>query len=169
MKFLCDKHRALINQSHSQALGRWEEWMHEGSTSLEQGKLQKAISYFGCCYELSEMLTSHDPDRGLESAGEKFSAMDRLMLSGHLLAESLGRSGKIQLERHYLLAVHHHITHFMARRAQCPGRSVQKNLEISLLMLRRHCNQHGEFSGYQACLLQACQLAGQPTANVAIH
>lgn len=169
MKFLCEEHRELLQQSPAKALGRWEEWMRQGSASLEQSQLPMAISYFGCCYELSEMLMSTPPAHSIASPGEKYSAVDRLMLSGHLLAESLGRSGNVSLERHYLLAVHHYLTRFMTRREQCPGRSLQKNLEISLLMLRRHCKQHGEFSGFQACLLQACQLFGQTANNASLH
>lgn len=166
MKFLCDKHRDLLQQFPSIAQARWDDWMNRGYAALESNQWSIAITHFGCCYEISEMMLAEPNER---QQIDNLSGVDRLMLSGHLLAESLGRSGNATMERHYLLAVHHHLTKPVPSRFQGAYLGLRKNLEISLLMLKRHCRMHGEFSGFEACLNQAARLLNQSQGNFALH
>lgn len=163
MAFLCHKHRDQLRQLPHFAQSRWEEWMNRGYRAMESGQWSIAIAHFGCCYEISEMLLAMPPADMPEA---RFHRLDQLMLAGHLLAESLGRDGRPELERHYLLAVHHYLTH---PGSPANGSALRKNLEISLLMLRRHCRQHGEFSGFEACLERAEELIGGEVLQLALH
>ena len=163
MAFLCHKHRNQLRQLPHLAQSRWEELMNRGYEAMDTGHWSIAIAHFGCCYEISEMLLDFTGD---DRTDWGLGRLDQLMLAGHLLAESLGRDGKTDLERHYLLAVHHHLTH---PAAPVGGPQLRKNLEISLLMLRRHCRHHGEFKGFAACLARTSELLREHPRQAALH
>ncbi len=157
MRFICDRHREQLGQHPSLALYRWEEWLHMGQAAMEKKHWPEAIRLFGCCYELCEMTLRLQAD---DHKNTGLSRWDRLMLSGHLLAETLGRSGMRDLERHYLIAVHHHLTRYVTEAGRIP-RGLEKNIEISLLMLKRHCDLYGECPGFRACLREGDRLLGR--------
>lgn len=162
MKFICAKHRQLLRNQPAKAHRRWQEWLDRGQMAMANKEWAMAIRFFGCCYEIAEMRL---PASGTDTTFvDRLSPEDRLMLSGHLLAECFGRSGKRSLERHYLLAVHHHLTRDLAGTGPVP-RGRDKNIRISLLMLERYCRLHGEFSGFSACREQGSELlAGNAAA-----
>ncbi|MAT52005.1 MAG: hypothetical protein CMK32_12565 [Porticoccaceae bacterium] len=148
MTFLCERHtRFLSRRPELKALCR-RELLVQGYTALENDNHKAAIHYFGACFELTDLCLGSAP---LPAARNLYGCLDQLMLSGHLLAESLGRLGHRELEYHYLLAVHHRLTKWANRLGLSRVHKLHRNLEISLLMLKRYTERHGYLATYRVC------------------
>ena len=167
MKFLCAPHRRMLQQFPDVAQARWEEWMNQGYDALERGDWHRAVMFYGCSFEISEWMLENGriaPDQ------VDLKSLDQLMVSGHLLAESLGHSGDIALERHVLLAVHRWLTTVTGDSLHAAGASrLRKNLELSVIMLKRHCQRHGDFGGSRACLTYTRELLASIPAQAVVH
>ncbi|CAA0102313.1 MULTISPECIES: hypothetical protein [Zhongshania] len=150
MQFLCSTHRQQLKRSRVVAENRWDEWMEAGREAFAQRDWQAALKYLGCSFELSEMLLNSE-------ALPTLSNVDRYMVSGHFLAECFGRCHDRCLQRHCLLAVHHHLLKVL-RSPQGRGLSLQRNVEISLQMLSRHYEAAGEEEMLQACYQESMRL-----------
>jgi hypothetical protein len=150
MQFLCSTHRDQLKSSTILAQSRWNEWMETGREAFAQRDWQAALKYFGCSFELSEMLLDSD-------ALPVHSNIDRYMVSGHFLAECFGRCQNQCLQRHCLLAVHHHLLTVL-RSPDGPSLSLKRNVEISLQMLSRHFEAAGEAAMLQPCYEESMRL-----------
>lgn len=150
MQFLCSTHRQQLKRSRVVAENRWDEWMEAGREAFAQRDWQAALKYLGCSFELSGMLLNSE-------ALPTLSNVDRYMVSGHFLAECFGRCHDRCLQRHCLLAVHHHLLKVL-RSPQGRGLSLQRNVEISLQMLSRHYEAAGEEEMLQACYQESMRL-----------
>lgn len=150
IQFLCSTHRQQLTRSRVVAENRWDEWMEAGRDAFAQRDWHAALKYLGCSFELSEMLLL---------GGEKptISDIDRYMVSGHFLAECFGRCQDSCLQRHCLLAVHHHLLKVL-RSPYGRGLSLRRNVEISLQMLSRHYHAAGEEEMLQACYQESMRL-----------
>jgi len=167
MKFLCDQHRTLLQQSPTLAQARWEEWMTSGYQAMAEREWRRAISYYGCCYEVSEWQLRAEIQ---ESATCNLKSLDQVMIAGHLLAESFGRSGNIPMERHCLLAVHNRLTALATRFLEPDQASrLRNNIELSLAMLKRHCKLHGDFGAMHACLQLTRSILNDLPISAALH
>ncbi|CAA0092817.1 Uncharacterised protein [Zhongshania aliphaticivorans] len=150
MQFLCSAHRQQLKRSKVVAENRWDEWMEAGREAFAQRDWQSALKYLGCSFELSEMLLSNEDLPSLSN-------IDRYMVSGHFLAECFARCHENCLQRHCLLAVHHHLLKLL-RSPQGLGLSLQRNVEISLQMLARHYEAAGEEETLHACYQETTRL-----------
>ncbi len=165
MRFLCPRHRQLLRQHPDLAEQNWEEWMRQGLHAMTAENWSRAASYYGCSYEVCEgQLRSCRR----ESLSSRLVLADRVMVAGHLLAECLGRNGDLTNERHYLIAVHAHLVELWEDCGDTDREGLRKNIELSLMMLKRHCQRYGEFGGLDACLHQARGLleTSRPAAGV---
>lgn len=167
MKFLCEPHRRMMQQFPDIARARWEEWMCQGYQALKLGNWRQALMFYGCSFEISEWLL----DCQLRESGTvDLQTLDQVMVSGHLLAESFGHDGNVAMERHYLLAVHKHLTAVVGDNLHA-GEAVRlrKNLELSLVMLKRHCRERGTFGGSEACIHNARTLLDAIPDRARVH
>lgn len=151
MKFLCEHHRQQLFNEPRRALARWQEWMAQGNARIEQGDWREACRFVGCSFEVSEWLLLQP---GATPVTESWRAVERYMLSGHHLAECLGRCGHTDRELDTLLAVHVQLVSWVKRR-QPQYWLLKQHLQISLLMLGRFCNERGSFNGYYGCCVEA--------------
>lgn len=164
MQFLCNKHRHWLEHHPDHARACWEKWMQQGYSAMDNHDWKTAISYFGCSYELSEIRLKQI---GSGHEIHPFNPVDQIMVSGHLLASCLGHAGESEHERHFLIAVHYHLV----KAAQKPGCQphLKKNVELSLIMLQRHCRLHGEFGGMSACFNQTRTVLESTPPSPRIH
>ncbi|MCK9503978.1 MAG: hypothetical protein M0Q95_07320 [Porticoccaceae bacterium] len=168
MTFLCDMHREFLQQNPAQAYARWEEWMGKGYGAMDNHQWRQAVAYFGCCYEISDWFLQQDDYHRQQGIFDYSTSVDRLMISGHLLALGFGKLGCTHLERHFLVAVHNHLHSCLPRLFGIENK-IKAKLELSLLALEEHCRRFGEFQGYQQCraeTLQVIRYASQQRAQL---
>lgn len=131
--------------------------MQHGIEYFNQHRWPQAISLLGCCHDVGEWLIEQPSlvaiSTGMTGRPAKLSAIDRYMVAGHLLSESFGRSQQYGLELHYLLSVHLKLLQRVKSRQQQYW-LLKDHLEISLAMLKRYHQQHGQFKGYHDCYLE---------------
>lgn len=150
MKFLCAQHRQHILSTPEAMLDYWHEWMQAGSSLLEAGDCDRASRYLGSSFELAEDMLNHP----LCADSQTMDALVRYMVSGHHLAECLGRNTDPEQELHYLLTVHMELVDWIkSRRPQFW--LLRQHLQISLIMLHRYVKRHGSFSGYYDCCVES--------------
>lgn len=110
--FLCDNHRRQLQEHTSAAILSWTDWVQEGAAAYQQGLLKKATTFFGCAFELSEMLvnqfTAHGEADGLRN-------IDRMLSAGDGLVDCFQRGEMPELQREYLLLMHNHLLHEQLR------------------------------------------------------
>jgi len=64
IKFLCDKHRAMLNDHPVQAINVWQDSFDQGSALYDQREWQQAIAFLGSAYETAcIIMTSEVLDR----------------------------------------------------------------------------------------------------------
>ena len=146
MNFLCQHHRQSVFQSPNLALSYWEQWLQISTDHIDNDEWGKATNYLGCCYEVAEWLL----DKPQQVQLDRLPHLDRFMISGHYLAESLGRSGKQEQELHFLLTVHSHLVAYVKERRQQHW-LLHTHLEISLAMLCRYKELNGPFRAFYDC------------------
>ncbi len=166
MQFLCPQHRHHLQQYPELAEQNWQAWMRHGLHAMTAENWPRAISYYGCSYEISEWQLRTCRREFVQA---RLVMADRVMVSGHLLAECLGRDGDLANERHFLIAVHAQLVNLWDDCGEPRGTGLRKNIELSLVMLRRHCERHGEFGGLDACLHQARGLLHGTGAAAGVH
>ncbi len=156
MRFLCESHRQQLLRSQAVAEMRWDEWMEAGREAFSNKEWLVALKYLGSSYELSELLLKR-------AWTPLLPCLDRLMVSGHFLAECLRHCGETQLQRHCLLEVHHRLLTTI-RSPQGAELPLRANIEISLQMLSRHYSDTGE-----ADLLVACEQETRRMLRRSVH
>ncbi|MFA7555959.1 MAG: hypothetical protein WCY88_17075 [Spongiibacteraceae bacterium] len=157
MNFLCPHHREQILHKPAVAISFWDQWMQQGAELFNQQQWPQAASFLGCSFEVGEWLLAKpelisSSDRLLELE-QNLSHVDRYMLAGHHLSECLGRNDQTELELHYLLKVHLQLLSILKARQYQRG-LLRNHLKISLAMLSRHCQLHGQFKGYRDCYME---------------
>ena len=146
MNFLCDHHRQTVLQSPRMALSYWEQWLQISTDHIDNQQWGQATDYLGCCFEVAEWLL----DQPQAVSTEKLPHIDRYMVSGHYLAESLGRSQQPEQELHFLLTVHTCLVNYVREKRQQYW-LLRTHLEISLSMICRYKQQRGVFKGFYDC------------------
>ena len=146
MKFLCEHHRRQLIGQPDLALDHWRQWMDKSSTLMENSDWRPACNLLGCGFELAEWLLDN-PQPG---QGETLDPVNRYMVTGHQLAECLGRSGRGDLELHFLLTVHLRLIDWVKSRRNNFW-LLQQHLRISLAMLSRYRRRRGSFKGFYDC------------------
>lgn len=149
MNYLCRHHRQELFSQPEKASEYWHQWMRQGGSLIDSGQWREACSFLGCCFELCEWIIQ----QGNHPGGDH-QIVDRYLVSGHILAECLGRSGRIDLELHYLLTVHTSLIERVKNRLPDYW-LLKQHLQISLMMLNRYCKQRGSFKGYYDCCVEA--------------
>lgn len=150
MKFLCEHHRQRILSNPESMLDYWHQWMQVGSAMLQAGEWSRANGYLGCSFELSQEMLAKPPAQGAPDLG----CLVRFMVSGHHLAECLGRAAEPEQELHYLLTVHLELIDWVKSRRP-EFWLLRQHLQISMIMLHRYCKRNGSFSGYYDCCVEA--------------
>jgi hypothetical protein len=168
MTFLCDMHREFLQQNPEQAYCRWEEWMEKGYEAMDNHLWRQAIAYFGCCYEISDWFLQQGETYLRKEFFDYGTSVDRLMISGHLLALGFGKLGCVHLERHFLVTVHSQLHSCLPRLFDMED-NIKAKLELSLLALEEHCRRFGEFEGYQHCRAETLELIGCRRQRANLH
>lgn len=150
MTFLCEHHRRQILAQPATAPHYWRHWMNRGTALIEAADWQSARQYLGNSFDLADALLQADGDAGDDALGH----INRYMISGHHLAECLGRCGDTERELHYLLSVHQRLVAWVQSRAPQYW-LLGQHLHISRIMLNRYRRAHGSFAGYYACCVEA--------------
>ena len=153
MRFLCDHHRDTVMNSMDSALYFWQQWLQQGGEHFQQQQWTQATRFLGCCFEVADWLLGQTAAQLNTLNTQEMNPASRYMLAGHQLAESLGRGGDHDLELHYLLTVHTTLLQQIKNKT-FPLPLLQHYLEISLAMLKRYCQNCGQFKGYNDCYLE---------------
>ena len=145
-QFLCESHKKHFSQEPIQAKGLWKAWMEFGKMHFESGEYEKAIQFVGSSFDVAALML----DLNYHFDVATLNSYERLILSGHSLAECFKKVGNKQLERHYLLATHHKLMYEYRNKSLSIG-SIKKPIEISLFMLKRHYEFYNEYEQIRPC------------------
>lgn len=109
MRFMCNTHRQQVLSEPNHAIRFWEQWMEQGQRHFHQCNWIDASHFFGCSFEISEWLiqTSNITDH----RNTPLNYAERVMLSGHSLAECYKQLDEKQLELDMLIQVHNLLTY----------------------------------------------------------
>lgn len=104
MRFMCHTHRIQTTANYKIAIQNWELWMSKGQKHHQQGQWQEAISFFGCSFEIAQWLI--ETALNTDHQNTHLSKAERMMISGHSLAECFKQLNQKQLELDILIKVH---------------------------------------------------------------
>lgn len=108
MHFMCTTHRQYILTDKDHAIRNWELWMAQGQQLHHKNQWQQAINYYGCSFEIGEwLLNTHQTTKHNNTL---ISYTERMMISGHSLAECFKQSDQKQCELDILIKVHKLLT-----------------------------------------------------------
>ncbi len=124
--------------------------MNRSSSLIDSNRWRQACNFLGCSFELAEWLL----DNPQLSTQDNLRPMDRFMVTGHQLAECMGRSEREDLELHFLLTVHLRLVDWVKHRRP-EYWLLKQHLQISLAMLNRYSQRRGGFKGYYDCCVEA--------------
>ena len=150
MSFICTSHRQHILSSVETANQYWGKWIEQGMKRLNQKNPNEGISFFGCALDVADWLIDQPHTYQLNQLNEYF---EKLSLSSFLLAECFLRVNRPDLELHFLLQLHHRLL---------DSKGAQQNMQWplsgyirqSLERLEAYVEDHGEFKGYNECLIE---------------
>ncbi len=90
IKFLCDKHRAMLSHNPAKAINAWQDSFDQGRTLYDKSQWPQALPFLGSAYETAYIIMQG-------KAVDKNSAYDLLTSSAVLLANTfimLGYEGE---------------------------------------------------------------------------
>ncbi|MEM8594320.1 MAG: hypothetical protein AAGF06_05825 [Pseudomonadota bacterium] len=144
MTFLCTHHRNELSKNPIKALHDWQDWIHKGSEHLRCNELSRALSYFGCAFELSELLLEQ-PSHFIET---QLKRIDRFMVSGFYLAELYRQEHQHDLEGQLLVHIHSALEQF-SRHSSTLRKRLVDNIEFSALMIEQYYTRSEESAANQ--------------------
>ena len=143
-QFLCQGHRAELGSRPDAAIRSWAEWVQEGSEALQEGSLKKATTYFGCAFELAEMLVHQ---YSAHSVADGLKHVDRLLSAGDGLLACLEYGGEQELQQRYQLAIHERLMFEQMRtpllQAELDGAMHVSIRRLNQLTARQNTVSHG--------------------------
>lgn len=148
MRFLCESHRHEILNTPQIAIEHWEQWMQQARQFMQHQQWQQARSYLGCSYEIAEWLIQQSTATSASQSLSSHHIIDyaeRLMLSGHSLAECFRQSRLHDLELQFLLNTHNYLLSTSKPGIQQHWR-LRKYLKISLSTIEHFMQNRGEFN-----------------------
>lgn len=148
MRFLCETHRQQLLQDVNQVLSHWHEWMRQGDSFLQAEQWADAFRVLGCSFEAAEWLLFD-----CQTEQQDFSHLKHFITAGHRLAGCCRRSGRTDLELHFLLSIHYRLID-LAKSSASEYYPLSLNLQESIQRLKQHSHQHGAFEGYPDCVAE---------------
>ena len=144
MRFMCQAHRQKLLQKPSEVLSFWDKWLNQGLGHFAEANWHEASRFFGCSFEAGEWLL--EKPEVVEKLN-KFTHIDRYMLAGHYLAECIGKQGYHEKELHLLVQIHQRCL-CLSKQGVFKHYPLKHNLEISMAMISRYCQNHGKCLAY---------------------
>lgn len=132
MAFLCRKHFTQLSKNPIKALSHWQDWIKQGSNHMRANDLKAALQYFGCAFEISEMLLMQH----CSFIETRLKRIDRFMLTGFYLAEIYKRKGKRNIEGQLLIHIYNCLETF-SKQDELLAKRLQGNMEFSALMIEK--------------------------------